>query len=149
MGIVHNLRTTSVAGLTLWHNVSNLGPGVGENVVALIKDYADRAGIEKLPPITLSGPGWDDSWQTLVTVDGCKGNSGPSDEELSFGEEMYTCLLIELPIENPHPIQRNDPHPTTIEGTIAHEITHLRVGGFSTVIHERIGIWYYRMRGWM
>jgi len=123
---VQNLRTTPIAGLTLWHNVPHLGPRVGENVAALIKQYAGRAGLKTLPPINLSGPGWDAPWQTLVTVDGCKGLSGPSNEELSAGGEMYWCLLIELPVETLDPIQRNDPHPHTIEGTIAHEITHLR-----------------------
>jgi len=130
VGIVHNLRTTSVAGLTLWHIVSNLGPGVGENVATLVKQYAGRAGLNDLSlidhSINLSGPGWDAPWQTLVTVDGCKGQSGPSNEELSGGGEMYWCLLIELPVETLDPIQQNDPHPHTIEGTIAHEITHLR-----------------------
>lgn len=123
---MQNLRTTSSAGLTLWHNVPHLGPGVGENVAALIKQYAGRAGLKNLPPITLSGPGWDSPWQNLINVDGCKGNSGPSNYELSAGGEMYWCLEIELPVETLDPIQRNDPHPHTIEGTIAHEITHLR-----------------------
>ncbi len=123
---MHTLKTTSVAGLTLWHDVPQLGTGVAENVVGLIKHYADGAALEEIPPISLSGSRWDAPWQTLVTVDGCIGNSGPSDVELLAGSEMYTCLEIRLPEKTPHPIELERPDPRTIEGVIAHEITHLR-----------------------
>ncbi len=124
--MVQTLRTTSVAGLTLWHNVPNLGPRVVENIAALIKGYASRVSLKELPPITLSGPGWDTPWQSLVTVEGCRGNSGPGDEELRMGGMMYHCLDIILPDETPKPIELNRPDPSTIEGVIAHEICHLR-----------------------
>ena len=123
---MHTLKTTSVAGLALSHYVPRLGPMVAENVSTLIKHYANRAVLKELPPITLSGPGWDAPWQSLVTVDGCRGNSGPSDEELRMGGMMYQCLEIILPDKTPQPIESDRPDPSTIEGVIAHEICHLR-----------------------
>ena len=124
--MTQKLRTTSTAGLILWHYVPRLGPMVAERISTLIKHYADRAALKELPPITLSGPGWDSPWQSLVTVQGCSGNSGPSDEELRMGGRMYQCLEITLPAETPHPINLDRPDPSTIEGVIAHEISHLR-----------------------
>jgi len=124
--MVQTLRTTSVAGLTLWYNVPNLGPRVVESIAAQIKGYAGRVSLKELPPITLSGPGWDTPWQSLVTVEGCRGNSGPSDEELRSGGMMYQCLEIILPEKTSQSIELDRPDPSTIEGVIAHEICHLR-----------------------
>ena len=102
---MHTLKTTSVSGLTLWHDAPQLGTGVAENVASLIRHYADRAALEEIPPITLYGLGWDAAWETLASVEGCAGNSGPSDAKLLTGSEMYTCLVIELPEKTPHPIE--------------------------------------------
>jgi len=121
--MTQTLRKTSVADLILWHDVSSLGPGVADNVATLIRRYMDQAGIGQLPPITLSGSGWDAPWEALATVSGCSGCSGPSDAELMEGGQMYQCLTIRLPEGT---TQANLPHTDTIEGVIAHEIAHLR-----------------------
>ena len=118
------LTTTAAGDLTLWHTVPVLGAGVADNIGSLIKWYAQRAGLRDLPPTTLQGPGWDKPWEELVRVEGCGGNSGPSDEEVASEGVSYSCLVIWLPSSQPDALPY--PEPRTIEGVIAHEVCHLR-----------------------
>jgi hypothetical protein len=90
------MNTTRINGSILYHDVPNLGPGVAENVVATIGRYAVLASLSHLPPITLAGPEFGKPWNEIAAVTGCSGTSGPSDEELRNGGEMYTCLFLEI-----------------------------------------------------
>jgi hypothetical protein len=114
--------STKINDLTIWHDVPSLGVAVGDNILALIQLYANRAVLKEIPPITLSGQDWDKSWNQLSAKEGCTGNSGPSRQEISNGIRPYQCLFITAPTGH----YCKEPHLTNIECTIAHEICHLR-----------------------
>ena len=117
------MHETQVDGLTFYHDVPALGPWVAKNIAAMILRYADLASLGHLPPITLSGIHFAKAWCEIVGIEGCMGNSGPSEEERKRGGLVYECLFLQLPsVSSP----RAECHPTTLEGVIAHEITHLR-----------------------
>ncbi len=118
------LLVTPYEGLALHHTVPGLGNGVAQRIVALIRFHADRASLHDVPPITLGGTGWDQSWEQMAQIEGCTGKSGPSKAELMEGVLPYRSLEISLPASTA--MLQRCPHPTTIEGTIAHEICHLR-----------------------
>ncbi len=118
------LLVTPYEGLALHHTVPGLGKGVAQQIVALIRLYADRASLHDIPPITLQGTGWDQSWEQMAQIEGCTGNSGRSNPELMEGVPPYRCLEISLPATTA--MLQRWPNPETIEGTIAHEICHLR-----------------------
>jgi len=115
---------TTYEGRALNHVVPRLGNGVAEQIVTFIRLYANRASLRGIPPVTLQGTRWDESWDDLAKIEGCTGNSGPSRAELLEGVLPYRCLQISLHTNTA--TIRGYPHPTTIEGTIAHEICHLR-----------------------
>jgi hypothetical protein len=117
------LQKTVIEGLTLYHEVPNLGSGVAENITAMIKHYGSLASRDQLPPVSLLGAAFAEPWDTLIEIEGCSGNSGPSDEELRNGSEWYECLALAVPASTS---PRFEFHPTTLEGVIAHEIAHLR-----------------------
>lgn len=107
----------------LYHDVTVLGAGVAENITVTIKRYADLVSLEQLPLITLSGARFAERWDDIKNVSGCRGNAGPSNEELRHGLD-YRCLFLE--ISSSPPPYSSRVHPTNLEGTIAHEIVHLR-----------------------
>jgi hypothetical protein len=119
------LPQTVVDGLTVFHpETTQLGPGVGEAVVQLIRQYAERASLCDLPPITLSGAAWGQPWEMVAPM-WCAGEAGPSDDEVRTGAD-YRCLALHL-IERCPPKSSPPPaHPEDVEGTLAHEIVHLR-----------------------
>ena len=119
-------KASVLSGFNMHHDVETLGRGVADAVAGLIATYADRVALAQVPPITLQGPGWDAPWEKLREVDGCSGNSGPSDEEIRVGVEWYTCLVVALPQPNRRPPSLEEICPRTVEGVIAHEVTHLR-----------------------
>jgi len=116
------MNQTEIDGLILYHDVPVLGSAVAENVVLMIRHYADLASLDHLPPIQLSGINFAKPWSEIVKVEGCKGIAGPSKEERRYGV-MYECLFLQLPDVSS---RSRRCHTTTLEGTIAHEITHLR-----------------------
>jgi len=123
------VKSTVAGGFTLWHDVESVGAGVASNVARLVALYAERAALRDVPPITLSGPGWDAPWETVSGLEGCSGNSGPSDEELRQGVEPYTCLVVALPTADRRPLLGGPLEwlcRDTVDGVIAHEVTHLR-----------------------
>jgi hypothetical protein len=116
---------THVHGLTLFHpEVVQLGEGVAENVARLIQLYAQRISLASLPPITLDGPGWDQPFDIVGTLDPCSGDAGSSYAASRKGIN-YQSLLFMLPNELVKPNPDPD-HSRKLEGIIAHEIVHLR-----------------------
>ena len=98
---------------------------------------------------------------------------GPSDEEIRVGVEWYTCLVVALPQPNRRPPSLEEICPRTVEGVIAHEVTHLRWrtlrhgpefyarslgllrgatfpsrGGWSKSTHDTMNATREKVRGW-
>jgi hypothetical protein len=128
MKTLATIPQTVVDGLRLFHpETTRLGPGVGEAVVQLITRYAQRASVQDIPAVTLNGIAWAESWETVAPMR-CGGKAGPSDEEARYGAD-YRCLALELSdrsLPNTSPHTYPPPHQEDVEGTIAHEIAHLR-----------------------
>jgi hypothetical protein len=116
---------TRAKGLILFHpEVHQLGPSVADNVANLIQLYTQRTSLASVPPITLDGPGWGQSFEIVGALEPCHGNAGSSYEASRKGS-TFKSLLIGLPFESAK--RDHDPdHSKTLEGIIAHEITHLR-----------------------
>src|SRR4030095_7538228 len=115
------MNKTEIEGLTVYHEVSRLGPGVADNVIAMIKRNAALVSLAHIPPITLSGGAFAKPWDELIKIEGCLGNSGPSDEELRTGS-TYECLFLKVPSSaSPRPSF----HPTKLDVVSAHEMVHL------------------------
>ena len=117
---------TPIDGVILYHpDTPRLGPGVGDAVVRLIRLYAQRASLQEIPPVTLEGKAWAEPWETIAPMR-CGGNAGASHEEARRGID-YRNLALSLWDRPPvDPLGRPPEHQQDIEGTIAHEVTHLR-----------------------
>jgi hypothetical protein len=115
-------HSTWVNGLCLFHHVERLGLGVPEEIAALILRYASQVSIaaDQLPPVTLEGQRWDEPWETIHALTPCRGEAGPSTH--------LTALTLSLPKDTRSPVARDDWHPMTVEGLVAHELVHLRWG---------------------
>lgn len=91
------------------------------SLVDLIGQYQRLAGVpDPFPPITLWGPGWDKRWESICRIEGVAGNAGPDWNS----PDQYQCFVLCLP-KNPRGPEPGD-NPGTLEGTIAHEMAHLR-----------------------
>jgi hypothetical protein len=110
-------------GLALYYQVPALGSGVADGLVELLRCYATRAGLQDLPPITLGGPGWDQSWDACLAHVGFSGSAGSSYEESRRGINNRALYLNFTANDSCLDTAEG---PRTLERTIAHEITHLR-----------------------
>lgn len=117
-----DMKRTQIDGLVLLHAVP-LGEGVASNIARLVRRYAELAGLTDIPSITLDGELWAEPWDTVALCPTVHGNSGPSAEEARLGRD-YRCFFLSPTPQ--HPADDDPKHPEGIEGTIAHEITHLR-----------------------
>src|SRR5262245_16507579 len=123
--MLEKIPHTLADGLTIYHpDVERLGPNVGETVIELIRVYARRASLTDIPPVTLSGKAWGAPWESIA-ASRCGGDAGASYEESRRGID-YRCLALMLFDQPPPRDPRPPEHQRDIEGTIAHEVTHLR-----------------------
>ena len=119
------MNKTVHAGFDLHHEAERLGDGVAENVANLIRLYAERASMRDVPPVSLTGAAWRKPWTEIRAFIPVRGNSGSTFEEEARGDD-YRCLALDIPNRVSPRWFPGHSYPQNAEGTIAHEMVHLR-----------------------
>lgn len=92
-----------------------LGADVARNIGHLIRTYAERVGLQDIPPVILGGQFlWSEPWEAVIRWPQFRGDVGHSNDDSLYLEP------------NPDPDDVERAHPENLEGTIAHEMAHVR-----------------------